>query len=49
MYNIKMPIDKSNNCGDYLRNKININNFNNLKYSNKFGKINKINLEKLIK
>ena len=38
-----MPIDKSNNCGDYLRSKIDINNFNNLKYSNKFGKINKIN------
>ena len=38
-----MPIDKSNNCGDYLRSKININNFNNLKYVNKFGKINKIN------
>lgn len=37
-----MPIDRGNHSSDYLREKIDLNNFNNLKYTNKYGRINKI-------
>ena len=37
-----MPIDRGNHSSDCLREKIDLNNFNNLKYTNKHGRINKI-------
>lgn len=37
-----MTIDRGNHCSDYLRQKIDLNNFYNLRYSNKNGRINKI-------
>lgn len=37
-----MPIDRGNHSSDCLRDKIDLNNFNNLKYTNKHGRINKI-------
>lgn len=37
-----MTIDRGNHSSDCLREKIDLNNFNNLKYTNKHGRINKI-------
>lgn len=37
-----MPIDRSNGCHEYLKDKISKNHYNNLKYTNLNGQINKI-------